>query len=135
MGVRQGCPLSSTLFLIFMNTLSVLIARSHTGIELGASYVSELLLADDLMLMAETKADLKKLLDIAGSFACGYGMEFNADKCSVLTFNEVVKTGPTIWFISNNIIAESDQYKYLGITITSKGRNPTRIALEIQALP
>jgi len=63
-GVRQGCVMSPVLFLFsfFINGLAREIKEKTQGVCVGDIQVKLLMYADDIVLMAETKEDLKKML-------------------------------------------------------------------------
>ncbi|KAF7653076.1 hypothetical protein LDENG_00087670 [Lucifuga dentata] len=56
-GLRQGCPLSPILFVIFMDRIS---RRSQglEGVQFGDLRIASLLLADDVVLLASSDSDL-----------------------------------------------------------------------------
>ena len=58
-GLKQGCMLSPLLFNLFINNLVETINSLGLGVDIGQEKVSVLLYADDLVLVAETEADLQ----------------------------------------------------------------------------
>ena len=58
-GVRQGCLLSPILFSIFINGLAEAVKGLNVGVNVMGKMVSELLFADDIVLMAENAQDLQ----------------------------------------------------------------------------
>jgi hypothetical protein len=60
-GVRQGDPLSPTLFSIFINELIVEIKKLDIGVKIDNEFISVLAFADDIILSAENECDLQKL--------------------------------------------------------------------------
>lgn len=68
-GIKQGCVASSTLFNVLMNELTSDLNNSGVGIEIADILINSLLFADDIVLMADNEADLKRLLDITSNFA------------------------------------------------------------------
>ena len=61
-GLRQGCPLSPILFIIFMDRIS---RRSQgvEGVRLGDLRIGSLLFADDVVLLASSGRDLQLSLE------------------------------------------------------------------------
>ncbi|MFN9111616.1 MAG: RNA-directed DNA polymerase [Bacteroidota bacterium] len=62
-GVKQGCPLSPSLFSIFFDSISEELDRVGVGVRIEQRRVCQLLYADDIVLLAETKEDLQALVD------------------------------------------------------------------------
>ena len=68
-GIKQGCVASPTLFNVLMNELISDLNNSGVGIEIADILINSLSFADDIVLMADNEADLKRLLDITSNFA------------------------------------------------------------------
>jgi len=62
-GLRQGCLISPILFAIFINNLAIEVKKLNIGIKCGGRLISILLFADGIVLLAENKKDLEKLLE------------------------------------------------------------------------
>ena len=65
MGLRQGCPLSATLFGLFIGGLSHHLESMLplAGIGLCGTRLRELVYADDICLLATSPAELQALID------------------------------------------------------------------------
>ncbi|KAK3529745.1 hypothetical protein QTP86_003010 [Hemibagrus guttatus] len=63
-GLRQGCPLSPVLFIVFMDRISR--SSQEEGVQFGDHRISALLFADDVVLLAPSSQDLQRAL---GRFA------------------------------------------------------------------
>ena len=61
-GVRQGDPLSATLFNIFINGLVENIKLLNIGININGKLISILLYADDIILLAKSEPELQRIL-------------------------------------------------------------------------
>ncbi len=59
MGLRQGCLLSPILFDIFINELGKEINKLGRGVHCGNRKLSLLCFADDIVLIADNRADLE----------------------------------------------------------------------------
>ena len=74
--------------------------------------------ADDIVLIADSKGNLQKLMDIVWEFSCKWRFNCNYDKSAVLVFqhHRVKKDSePTVWKLGDTIIQEVNVYKYLGM--------------------
>lgn len=112
-GVRQGGVTSPILYSIFMNDLIQDIKDSEIGVKIGEKIIGCLLYADDIVLLAETQKDLHLLLKIVEEHSNKWRYEPNPKKCGVLVTND--NKINRRWKINNELIKETDCYKYLGV--------------------
>jgi hypothetical protein len=119
-GVKQGCPLSPTLFGIYIDKLEDCLEKEGcVGPTLTGIVINLLLYADDIILMARSPHDLENQLRILKDFCSNMGMTVNTDKTKVM----IIKSNkiPYDTFIyDNNNLEEVTSYKYLGIDIHHK---------------
>ena len=80
-GVKQGGKLSSVLFNVYMNNLSL---QLHTKPGLGTTVVNHLIYADDLLMFAPSAEGLQTLLDCCNIYGCEYIVQFKASKSLIL---------------------------------------------------
>ena len=86
-GLKQGCPLSPTLFGLFSDGLHRHLLQRCPGVGPRlrcGTRVPDLGYADDFALLAYTPADLQRLVDAAAEFCEQTGMLISADKSKVL---------------------------------------------------
>ena len=138
-GVKQGCPLSPTLFGIFIDALEgwlshrVPAAGVRVQSEGGASrLLSTLIYADDLALLANCPLQLQGLIDALAAFCSSAGLEISAAKTQVMQFLPRIR-GPVhplhLFRYGSNAatstpLLNTSTYKYLGIHFCSSG-NPS----------
>ena len=120
-GVKQGDPLSPLLFGLFIDRFhDFLMTRQweRPGICLGGELISAMFYADDLVLMADSPAQLTQLLNALDVFCVASGMKVNAQKSEVVIFNrsQMHASVPTpCWHIAGAPLKLSDEFSYLGI--------------------
>ena len=85
-GLKQGCMLSPLLFNLFINDLVEAINSLGVRVDIGQEKVSVLSYADALVLVAETVADLQKLLDTLSNWCTRNHIKVNGDKSNVVHF-------------------------------------------------
>ena len=97
LGVKQGCPLSPTLFGLYIDDLPAAVLR-EAGADLprlGDGWrVPPLLYADDLVLMATSAAWLQAQLDKLEAFASAWGLTVNAGKTKVMVVESMQRRWP-----------------------------------------
>ena len=131
-GVRQGCPLSPTLFGIFFDGLHGHLDRSlpHAGLQLGSGrWVSALVYADDVVLLSWTASGLQGLLDSMHAFCLGWGLTISPSKTEVVVFNG--SSGDT-WRVGQHVLPRSASFKSLGIVFHESGSMTEALARLLQ---
>ncbi|CAM4518994.1 unnamed protein product [Lepidochelys olivacea] len=83
-GVKQSCPLSPIIFNLTMELLLRAISNGTDGFNLHSERVSVLAYADDLILTAEDRENLQRMLDATSRAADWMGLRFSAKKCATL---------------------------------------------------
>ena len=117
-GTEQGHPMSPDLFKIFILDLSEKFSKIGQYPELDDYIVNHLFWADDLVLFGLDNGSLQKNLDVLQSFCESWDLEVNYKKTKVICFGQ--KTTQDFIFASKPI-KFTDNYTYLGITITKNG--------------
>lgn len=137
-GCRQGCPLSPTLFALFIEPLAQAIREDKdiTGILIKNTQYKICLYADDILItLTNPQVSLPKLLSLLKEFGSYSGYKLNLQKTQTLTFNmgpheNIYRTCKFKW--TGNVI------KYLGVQIpkdltTIFDHNYTPITADIKA--
>lgn len=120
-GVKQGCPLSPTLFGLYIDERVDFIQRKGgDGVEIGGTMVHILLYADDIVLVSKSAKRLQQHLRALDDFCAQRGMTMNLGKTKVLIFH----TSPRVRSKSSFTVAGGDievkgSYVYLGVTFTA----------------
>ena len=118
MGVRQGDPLSPTLFGLYIELLvDDLAAGMSPGdtFAVGGVPVYSLLYADDLVLVAATPQALQRELDLLGGFCTTWGLDVNMAKTNTVVFNPSKQDRLRTWSFGGASVKPASQYKYLGL--------------------
>ncbi|XP_046391709.1 uncharacterized protein LOC124159815 [Ischnura elegans] len=121
-GVKQGCPLSPTLFNLGIEHV-IRAAQEEAevhGIRVLDTTISVLGYADDIVLVGKSADHLQALLDRVGVAATDAGLRFNPAKCSTLSldFRTSQPVEPRQFIIQGGAITslrEGESYKYLGV--------------------
>ena len=81
-----------------------------------------LLYADDIVLLAETRKDLQKMLDIVTEYSRRWRFRVNPkkDKSEVMLFGRKPRSKNRKWMLAGVEIGETNMYKYLGIELKSE---------------
>ena len=86
-GVRQGCILSPVLYSLWINDLAVLLKQQDAcGVPLAEGRLAVLLYADDIVLLAESEAQLSWLMARVHEYAHRWRFEVNHSKCGLMCF-------------------------------------------------
>ena len=85
-GVRQGDPLSPTLFGLFINDLVDYVKDHSRGLVYPEFDIQCLLFADDLVLISDNESDLQKMFDAVSDWCRKWRMKVNVSKSKVVHF-------------------------------------------------
>jgi len=115
-GVKQGCPLSPTLFGLYIDKLEEwLNSQGGDGIYLYKFVIRLLLYADDLILIAKSALGLQEHLLSLEYFCRSVGMQVNINKTKVVVFSKKIKHNQHKFYFEGNILEQVVDYKYLEI--------------------
>ncbi|KAK3575619.1 hypothetical protein QTP86_031501, partial [Hemibagrus guttatus] len=129
-GLRQGCPLSPVLFIVFMDRIS---RRSQglEGVQFGDHRISSLIFADDVVLLASSGLDLQHALGrfAAECEAAGMRVSTSKSEAMVLDRKKVVCTLQ----VGGEVLPQVEEFKYLGVLFMIEGRMDREIDRRIAA--
>ena len=115
-GLKQGCPLSPTLFGLFADGLHRHLLQRCPGVGpqlRTGTCVPDLGYADDFALLATTPAHLQRLIDAAAEFCEQTGMVISVDKTKIVVFSSSLP-GPFQWLCGGAPLHWVRQFEYLG---------------------
>ena len=128
-GVKQGCPLSPILFNLCIEVILRRVKAAAAKLKSGncvhyGTALSCLAYADDLVIVACSKAALQLLLDTASDAAHIVGLSFHPNKCPMLSLTSTKQRATFVdqqdFLIQGNHIpalAQEQSYRYLGVPI------------------
>jgi hypothetical protein len=134
-GLRQGCPLSTTLFNLFIWDLHQRLLACCPGVGVAISppvrgkrerppqMVTDLGYADDISLCASTPEGLQKLNDCFCTYCAEHGLIVNPAKCEVVVFGSSrAWPGKRHWTLlradgRRTPMAVAAKFKYLGVEL------------------
>ncbi|XP_049271321.1 uncharacterized protein LOC125758318 [Rhipicephalus sanguineus] len=123
-GLRQGCPLSPLLYIMYASRLEWALLNSNLGFSMRFSTTSAsenhhlpgLAFADDLVFMAESHQELQSLLDICQTEIVSLGLRFNIKKSAVVRLAGG-STNAAALTLEGEPLAARNEYRYLGVTL------------------
>ena len=119
-GVKQGFPLSPTLFGIYIDKLEGFLEEAGcVGTILAGIVIILLLYVDDIVLLVRCPSHHVKKLRILKDFCSTMGMAVNTDKTEIMIIESKKDTYVNFVYDNNNL-EEVSSYKYLGIDIHHK---------------
>lgn len=110
--VRQGCPLSMVLFVIYIEPLIRKLQSSISGILVYDRFLAVTAYADDLTIFVKDEEEFDLMLQIIHSYSLSSLIKLNLNKSSFVRINSC-KGGPFL-------VKEVSQQKILGLCVTNK---------------
>ena len=115
-GLKQGCPLSSLMFMFFINDITDSIDTSNLDGTFTMHDVNMFLLlyADDTAIFAKTKESLQSMLNDLKRYCDQWRLKVNTGKTKVMVFEKGRHTRPDLYF-GNTLLEVVESFKYLGV--------------------
>jgi hypothetical protein len=122
LGVKQGCPLSPTLFGLYIDALEeyMLTALPGSTVRVGMERLLLLLYADDIVFMATSEAELQSMMDTFSDFCAKYELTVNLGKTKVVVFGNQRGANAANIVYRGRVVEQAEEYKYLGVTFHCK---------------
>ncbi len=123
-GVRQGCPLSPTLFSLYIAKLEENLRKAQMGgVTLGKTKIWSLQYADDIVLLAKTGKEIREMMKTLQTFLRRRELQMNVEKTKMMVFRKAVgRSKKEVWQWEEKTIEEVATFKYLGYTFQRNGR-------------
>ena len=133
LGVKQGCPLSPSLFGLYIDSLEGVLLQENSRVDapvlLGTNpgtKVPLLLYADDIALISTTKEGLQNSLALLGDFCKAKKLTVNLKKTQVVVFNDprsskAIKKKESFLY-KGEPLEIVDTYTYLGVVFERGGK-------------
>ncbi|KAJ0019143.1 hypothetical protein NQD34_006712 [Periophthalmus magnuspinnatus] len=118
-GLRQGCPLSPVLFIIFMDRISRR-SQGPEGVWFGNHRILSLLFADDVVLMASSSQDLQQALGRFVAKCEAAGLRISSSKSEAMVLDRKKVACPLR--VGGESLPQVKEFKYLGVLFRSEGR-------------
>lgn len=128
-GVKQGDPLSPKLFTSALQKVFKNLESSWTtkGIDVGGIRLTNLRFADDIVLFADTSAELEIMLKDLSAASLEIGLKMNRSKTKVMT-----NSTQDMITVDGELIEYVDEYIYLGQIVSFQDRQGKEVERRIQ---
>lgn len=122
-GVRQGCPMSPTLFNIYMSDLEEEMRKEQEGgVTLGKEKIWTMSYADDIVLLGRGEKELREMMRRFKRYLEKKNMILSTEKSKILVFEDGRgRKKKREWKWGEEDIEEVKEIKYLGYVMQKNG--------------
>ena len=118
-GVRQGGVLSPLLYCIYIDDLVRRLSLTKVGCYIMGLFYGVMIYADDLAILAPSRAGLQILMDVCTEYGLDWDISFNPKKSQTMVIGPNHKVTPAPVSLSGGMVSWVKSFKYLGVTIQS----------------
>ena len=117
-GVRQGGILSPDFYSLYVDDLVMILTNAGIGCHIKNVFLSILLYADDMCLMAPSLKGLQRLLTLTESYCANWDIMLNPKKSKNMQFGKKLGQLPPL-MLDGKSLDWVEKWTYLGVTILS----------------
>lgn len=116
-GMRQGCPLSPTLFNVYVMDLEEEMRKGQAGgVVVGKEKFWTIVYADDVVLLARSETELRDMINRFRKFLVGKRLRLSPEKSKVMVFERGRGRGRN-WSWGKETLEEVKEIRYLGFIV------------------
>ena len=133
-GVRQGGILSPIFYCVYVDEIIEILSAAGIGCHVRDLFLSILLYADDMCLVAPSLRGLQKLLHLVESYCHDWDILLNPKKSKNMQFGKKLTNLPSL-ILDGKSLEWVDKWAYLGVTLHLHKNFNCCIAKKLKFLP
>ena len=118
--MRQGGVLSPPLYCVYIDDLVRHLQEEKVGCYILGVFFGIIVYADDIALLAPSRAALQKMIDVCTAYGIEWDICFNPKKSQAMIIGPNYKSKPPPLAIAGGNIQWVQSFKYLGVTIQAE---------------
>lgn len=122
-GIRQGCPLSPTLFTVFTADMEKVLRNGQAGgLVVGKEKFWSLAYADDVVLVANKEEEMRDMIKRTERYLDRKKLTLNVEKSKLMIFSKKGgRSRKIVWEWKGRGIETVKKFNYLGVTFQKNG--------------